>query len=96
MVQYHLIFQFFEDNRNRCCEELALDWNEDKVFKYQRLMPSPIGVYKKQTLLNKYRIVYYNNATDYYLFHNGLEWVVITMVIDINIIEFEIIKNLLK
>ena len=74
-----IIYYFFTkmvDTIEQCCNELILNWNVDKIPKYKKLMASPVGIYEKQTLLNEFRIVYYNNATDYYIFHNGNEWVV--------------------
>ena len=63
-------------NVEQCCDKFVLKWTGDNVLKYKKLMPSPAGLYRKQTLLNKHKIVYYNNASEYYLFHNENEWLV--------------------
>ena len=70
------VFYFMEDNHDQCCNELNLNWKLNKISRYNKLMPIPIGIYQKLNLMNEYRIVYYNNDSDYYLFHNGNEWVV--------------------
>ena len=72
-----VIFKSIADTSEQCCDEFILKWNVDKVFKYKKLMPSPVGSYRKLALLDKQRIVYYNNVSGYHLFHSGNEWVVI-------------------
>ena len=66
----------------------------DKVPKYNRLMASPVGIYRKQTLMNKFRIVYYNDFSEYYLFHNGNEWVVKILYICQIVMKFMIFDQL--
>ena len=73
----NMILKSIVDTSEQCCDEFFLNWNVDKVFKYEKVMPSPVGIYRKQTVLNKERIVYYNNVSGYHLFHGGNEWVVI-------------------
>ena len=66
----------------QCCNEFRLSWNHAELIKSGKLIPSPLGTYKKSIIKADNSIVYHNDNDnsnpddDYYLYTLGDEWVV--------------------
>ena len=84
-------YNFVERYLGQCCKEIELLWSPDNFNIAAIPFPSPVGKYTQQTSRSYGKAVYYNNASEYYIYNRGNEWIVSILTTLINVCSSNII-----